>query len=380
MSHLQFEKFVIPPFPFNTFRVKDDKGDDAKATIARGINKRGVVVGNSTWNDGTSHGFRLNTDGTIDSIDPVVDGNRLQIGKKDVEKLYANGINDDGYIVGYFKVLNQNEEYGYRLNPFDPGSAQKEFTLIDVRDFKPTLANEPDADKNFCTNAMCINNDKSIGGRYFFGPQYGLTKSKKIRGFLLTGGTDKVVGKDIQRIVVQPNFTEVYGINSQSDLVGIAQYEPFGWFGFIIRTESNIAVPQVAQILTNKMWTLSRARGVSSERRVVGQWSWDGTEVSSKGHGFFWDVDAETETTNMIDVWLTRTSILKRPQIDLIAGSTYAHGINDDNIIVGEYQETFGQGSPIYAFILNSNAWTAWMNWAGLSSRLGNILRSAVGP
>jgi hypothetical protein len=363
---------VVLPCPFLAFDV------DGHDTIARGINKKGTVVGN--WKDGAGrrHGFRRNPSGTIDKFDFT----SAKVGGKKVVNTVANGINDAGHIVGNFAIDEGNEEknpqYGYRLRPFDEGSQPlpQDFEIIDIGG-DPTLAKETTANTVINCHAMCINNQFHVAGRYFFNPPGFPPKdpedvNARVQGFLLMGGDAKAatLGKTVEKISVDGKLTEVYGINSKDDLVGVA-----GWpssYAFLQKEASTKPLPPFSKLVPTVTTTFSRGRGISSKRRVVGQYTTEtnGNQNSPQnrpGHGFLWDVDLIGGGPVQIDVPIPQTGLViwsgwpVRLGHSTPADSTYAHGISEDHFIVGEFKDATG----IRAFILDPVLWELWLQSIG---------------
>ena len=408
---VQIEANSLPP----PFHVIDVPG--ATKTVARGINSRRIVVG-TYWTDSAfkqRHGFRYNpSSGVYDTFDvPAKFVARETVNKGSTG---AAGINDKGYIVGDFAT--DKGDYGYRLRPW-PTSEQYELganqpsvhrlNIVDLRYADDDLIERVGGPSNAAsigTHATCINNDLYIGGRIFAPRPFG--DSAEVHGFVLTGGDPGRAWVNYRRIDARHgwNLTEIYGINSYrgdinfvqrdllADVVGVTSESVSGTkAGAFIRYNATADVPPFPQPDPTVLFepqdqlpvTFSRARGINSGREVVGQYTTSTDEKiavqARPGRGFIRDFNQQNAPSIPIDVpvaadwhsfWFGPTKPAK---------STYAHGINDDGYVVGEFAEVLADGTErTHGFIRHPVLWYLWLLALGITRRETEEVRNFPEP
>jgi len=362
------------------------------ATIARGINRHGIVVG--LYKDAAGrHGFRYNpSSGKYDTFDVPKDF----VANERVKDSNAAGINDQGYIVG--GLVTEKGEYGYRLAPIThggpyraspdgPSPAPDLFRLVDLRLEDQELVAKQTGNlqtgnlTNIGCHATCISNDMDIGGRIFIGVPFNQVVTTEVHGFVLTGGDDQQPWKEYRRIDVSDTpftLTEIYGINLYRgdvgrviDVVGVTNFPQSHAFvqKNVINAQFNVTdnidpFPQKT--------TFSSGRGISSNQTVVGYYTEkvNGNHMSD-GLGFVWNL-SEGSAPIPIEVWTAKDNdwySLWYGEAER-ATSTYAHGINDDGYIVGEYKDKAG---TIHGFVLHPGLWHLWLVTQALRKVQGQL-------
>jgi uncharacterized membrane protein len=366
--------------PFRQLDVEDTE------TIARGINRDGIVVGVYRSKDLKRHGFRWNLQNDkVDTFDYPVSG------KKVLKDTIAAGINNKGYIVGFYST-EDGEEHGYRLDPVafrntegtyrvDPGEPHppdNSFLDIDLQNEDENLnliyrdQKKTDPGLKIGTHAQCISisndGDYRIGGRIFVGTPFP-DKSRNVRGFVLTGGDSAKAWKTYHRIDALAGnsiLTEVYGINSSDDVVGVTGNEdqdgkpiPGDSQSFM---QINAITTPYTQLYSFPVGAFfSRAMGITSGRQIVGQCMFDTKNpkpVTADGFGYVWD----TVGMSWLD-YITIFTPLDRPSLwsgqSKPAQSTYAHGINDLKMVVGQFKDA-DPPNRIHGFVLSLPVWDRW--------------------
>jgi uncharacterized membrane protein len=292
------------------------------------------MVGITTDVDGAQQGFLwLFAGGTIQLIKATVlqtafdnsalaDGNRPER----VTNTTAEGINDVGQVVGRFDT-KQGNEFGYLLqlkDPYQPPTAE-DFTVFSAARIlgAPSVGQRGVTES---TDATGINKNGDICGLTYTNVQ---SDAGSKWGFLMHAlDTTNPVRTDL---IPPDQFVELFGISVNADVVGCFNDANTHAFMLPAGSSSPISRPFYSPY--------SRAQGINSHGRVVGRTTNGGptNPQSQSGFAFIWDS--------------AMPKGLPTPFEYPSAKSTYANGINDFDVVVGEYREAADPKSPSHGFV-----------------------------
>jgi uncharacterized membrane protein len=283
-----------------TFTTIEPPGSNGTDSFAVDINSRGSIVGAYMGTDGRYHGFLRSEKGEFISIDfPGADFTRTA------------GINDQGYIVGMYRLPNdkRNVRHGFLR------SRDGEFATIDppgsIRTNALGINDHGDVVGRYCTVEGCAATPRRD---YGFLLRDGVFTTIDVPGALATdpwkinsrgqivGGYADMGGRWHVFLLSKEDFTTIDfpgavetapdadngGINSHGDIAAYYcdDVPCVNWHGFLLSDGKFNSFDFPGAIQTYSF-------GINSSHDIVGGY----TDASNNGHGFLLHWEGETDST-----------------------------------------------------------------------------------